>query len=329
MDESKNPPPGVPQDDVDALETSESELSANAANTTGRSPAESTATQPPKSAGLKALLKRFNIYLLAFLLLLILAGVIIAIAYFQSKKATTTSNLQTQSLTQNALQQVANSDANVGSSQQILNVQSSTVFAGKVLIRDSLEVAGSLQVGGTVALNDMTVSGTSAFGQVQINKNLSVAGDTGIQGALTIAKSLQVNSSANFSGPVSAPQLTIGSLQLNSDLVLTHHILAGGATPGRSNGTALGSGGTATVSGSDTGGTITVNTGSNPPAGCFITVNFTQKYNSTPHVLITPVGADAGSLSYYVTRNSSGFSVCDSSTPPSGTSFGFDYFVVD
>src|SRR4029077_15019876 len=104
-----------------------------------------------------------------------------------------------------------------------------------------------------------------------------------------VAKSLQVNSSGSFSGPLSAPQITTNSLQLNGDLVLTHHISAGGATPSRSNGTALGSGGTSSVSGSDTSGSITINTGSGPGPGCLISVNFAANVNSTAQVSISPV----------------------------------------
>src|SRR5206468_4683422 len=109
----------------------------------------------------------------------------------------------------------------------------------------------------------------------------------------------------------------------NSDLTLTHHIIAGGATPGRNNGSALGGGGSASVSGSDTAGTVSINVGSSPPSGCFVTVNFTQKYSNTPHILLTPVGSGAGGLAYYVNRTSTNFSICDSATPPAGTSFAF------
>ncbi len=339
----ENQPPVEDQDNSESLETPDSEVSSSGStgskgddngqviDATGDTPKSKApaapAPGPPK--GVKQKLKRFNLYILLFVFILVLAGGIIGIAYFQSKSASVTSTLKTQNLTEQTLQQVANSDATIGSSQQVLNVQSSAVFAGKVLVRDDLEVAGSLQIGGTVALNDITVSGTSQLGQVQVNKNLSVAGDTGIQGAVTIAKSLQVSGTANFSGAVNAPQITTFNLQLSSDLVLTHHIVVGGGTPGRSNGPALGGGGTASVSGSDTSGNITVNTGSSPAAGCFATITFITKFNNTPHVIITPIGSSAGGLAYYVNRTTTSFSVCDATAPPSGTSFGFDYFVVD
>jgi cytoskeletal protein CcmA (bactofilin family) len=336
--DSKQPPAEAEQDDVNALETPENEVGSletsegggqqtiDATSSSG-SAAQAPPPKPPKKGGVKHILQRFNVYLLLFAFILLIAGVIIIIAYFQSKKASTTSTLKTQELTQATLNQVANSDASVGSSQQVLNVQSSAVFAGKVLVRQNLEVAGSLQIGGTVGLTDLTVSGSTQLGQTQISKNLSVSGDTAVQGAATINKGLQVSGTANFSGPLSAPQITTSSFNLNSDLTLTRHIIAGGGNPGRSNGPALGAGGTASVSGSDTAGSVSINTGSSPPAGCFVTINFTQKYNNTPHVLLTPVGPGAGGLPYYVTRTTTSFSICNAASPPSGTSFGFDYFV--
>ena len=284
---------------------------------------------PPPKKKWRSLAKHVNVYLMLFIIVLVSAGIIVLVAYRDSKHSSGTSTISQQNLSSSALEQLANNDATVGSSNQVLNVQSSTVFAGKVLVRQDLQVAGGLQIGGALTLNDLSVAGTAQFGQVQVNKNLAVAGNTSLQGAVTVAKSLQVNGGGNFSGPLSAPQVTAGSLQLNGDLVLTHHITAGGATPGRTNGSALGGGGTSSVSGSDTSGSITINTGSTPGAGCFITVNFAAKYNATPHVLLTPVGSAAGGLAYYVNRSSSSFSVCDAAAPPAGASFGFDYFVVD
>ena len=335
MAETETPPAEEAQDDIDALETPEG---ANAAadpdaviDATGEGKA-SSATPPPepaKQGGLKHLLKRFNIYLLLFLFILVIAGVILTIAYFQSKKASTSNIVKTQELTQNALQQLANSDASLGSTEQILTVRPSAIFAGKVLVREGLEAAGGLKVSGTVALTDLLVSGNSQFGEAQINKKLSVAGETALQGSVSIAKSLQVNGTGAFSGAISAPQVTTNSLQLNGDLVLTHHIVGGGPTPSLARGPALGGGGTASVNGSDTSGSVTINVGSGAPAGCFATITFAAKYSSTPHIILTPVGADGGTIDYYVNRTPTSFSICDSTPPPAGASFGFDYFVVN
>ncbi|MDL2363469.1 MAG: hypothetical protein QFB86_03775 [Patescibacteria group bacterium] len=329
MADAETPPPAEPADesgnvensDIDALEKVDTVVDA-----TGGSADRNTAA-PKKN--LKQKLRQFNLYFVLFIFILLIGLGILAVAYFQSKQASTTSVLKTQTLTQNALQQVAASDATVGSSGTILNVQSSAVFAGKVLVRDGLEVGGNLQIGGTVSLNGITVSGPSQLGQLQVNKDLSVAGETALQGALTVAKTLQVSGTGNFSGPLSAPQITTSNLQLNSDLVLTHHIVAGGPTPAATRGSALGNGGSSSISGSDTTGTLSVNVGSGASSGCFASINFSTKFNSTPHVIVTPVGPDGGKVDFYVTRSATTFSICTATAVAGGSSFSFDYFVVN
>ncbi|MEO6513785.1 MAG: hypothetical protein ABIR37_03785 [Candidatus Saccharimonadales bacterium] len=275
-------------------------------------------------------LRHFNVYLLMFILVVIVALVVTVVSYLYNKSQNeNNTTIKTQSLSQSALDQLANSDVTVGDAKQVLSVQSNAVFAGKVLVRDTLEVAGGLQVGGSLTLTGIKVAGTSVFDSVQVTKDLAVTGNTSIQGQLSIQKSLAVNGGGTFNGPISATQISTGSLQLAGDLNLTHHITAGGATPSRSNGTALGGGGTVSLSGSDTAGSITINTGSSPSTGCFVTINFTAKFNSTPHIVVTPVGSAAGGLAYYINRSTSNFSVCTNSSAPGGATFGFDYIAFD
>jgi cytoskeletal protein CcmA (bactofilin family) len=314
-------------------EQNEATLSEDGAATLSQAPGSSTGTPgtPPPAKGpnpLKRLLQGVNIYLLLFLLVLVIAIGILIVALITSKHDTN-QQIKTQSLSDTTLKQLAASDATVGDPKQILNVQSNAVFAGKVLVRDSLEVAGTIHVGGSLALPGISVSGTSTFGQVQVNNTLAVNGNTSIQGQLTAQKGLSVNGGTTINGLLSATQITANSLQLNGDLVLTHHITPGGSTPGRSNGSALGSGGTSSVSGSDTAGTVNINTGGSAGAGCFATINFTQRFNSTPRINITPVGSGAAGIAYYVNRSTTNFSICTASTPPSNSSFAFDYFIVD
>ncbi len=270
--------------------------------------------------------KRFSVYLLMFALVILLALMVVVGTYFRSHTKTT-NKITNQDLAQSDLTELAQSDVTVGDAKQVLNVQSNAVFAGQVLVRSDLQVAGKLQVGGSLSLAGLNVSGDAVFEQIQVNKNMQVAGDIAVQGQVTIAKSLSVNGGGTFNGPLAAPSLTVNTLQLNGDVSFTRHISAGGVNPGRSNGNALGGGGTSSVGGSDTAGAITINTGSNPSAGCFITVNFAAKFNSTPRVVISPVESAAGSLDYYVTRNTSGFSVCSNNAAPANQTFGFDYII--
>jgi cytoskeletal protein CcmA (bactofilin family) len=286
--------------------------------------------KPPKpKRNLVELIQHANIYLILFVILvaLVLAGGVVL--YLRDRQAAkSAANINSQSLTLENLDQLANTGVSVGDPKQILTVQSNAIFSGKLLVRSDLEVAGKLLVGSSLSLTGVTVSGNSIFDDVQVSKSLSVNGNAAIQGRLT-AGSLATNSNASFGGTVTAGSLVTNRLTLNGDLVLTRHIAIGGATPSRSNGSALGGGGTSSVSGSDSAGTITINTGSSPSAGCFITVVFAKRYNSVPRVMITPVGSTAASVNPYVSRSTASFSVCGVNAAGSSRSFGYDYFIVE
>ncbi len=325
-DEPENNSSPESSDNQNSLESAESSSSLESTQTTGK--IVDAPRQKIKAPFLQRVLRKTNVYLLLFILLLILAGVIVLVTWLASKNADK-STVQTQSLTSDTLKQLATTDVTVGQPKQVLNVQSNAVFAGKVLIRDSLEVAGAIQVGGALNVPGITVSGNSIFESIQVNKDLSVAGSTALQGQVSVLKNLSVGGTATFGGNISAPQVTTNNLQLNGNLTLTKHIAVGGATPSRSTGSAVGGGGTVALSGSDIGGSININTGTNPGAGCFVTINFILKYNTTPRVNVTPIGSSAANVGYYVDRSTSSFSVCAANTPPTNASFGFDYFIVE
>ncbi|MGI9027268.1 MAG: hypothetical protein ACR2FM_00255, partial [Candidatus Saccharimonadales bacterium] len=283
-----------------------------------------------KKRSAKGFLAKFNVYLLLFVFLIVIAGVVTAISVIKSRQISKTEDNQvkTEPLSQEALEQLRQTDVKVGDPKQILSVESNAIFAGRVLIRGGLEVAGEIKAGAPLNIPGTTVSGNSVFGQVQANE-LQVAGNTTIQGQLAIQNNLSVTGSGTFGGALTAASLNIQNLQINGDLQLARHIDAGGGTPGKSDGSALGAGGTSSVSGTDTAGTVAINTGGGPPAGCFVTINFAQRFNGTPHVVITPVGSVAGSLNYYINRTGTSFSVCTANPPPAGQSFAFDYIAID
>jgi cytoskeletal protein CcmA (bactofilin family) len=312
--------------DSDALSSS----TIDATNGRQSEPNEDSNSSKTKKPGfIKRILGKFNIYLVLMFLVLMIAVFIVIVMYLLSKHSTGASTISSQSLSQSTLQQLSEGNATVGSSNQILNVQSSTIFSSKVLMKQDLEIAGNLEIGNALTLNDIDVAGTAQVGQLSVGKDIAVSGNADVQGSVNIGKTLQVSGGGTFSGSLSAPQLTTSSLQLNGDLTITHHVDTTGGTPNRSEGPALGSGGTASLSGDDTSGSVNISTGGSPPAGCFISITFTSPFSSTPQVLITPVGASAGGLAYYVTRNTTGFSICDATAPSASSSFGFDYWVID
>jgi hypothetical protein len=316
------PAPASPNAEPESLDS----LDAPPAPAAAPTPAGLVNTPPPKK-GLKNRFSIFNnLYLIVFGLL-ILAGAAVVMIGLKSGKPTTTTN-KTSSLTDQQIASLSGNTTLVGDSKQTLDVQSNSIFEGQVLLRSDLNVAGTLKVGGPISIPSISVGGTGTFGQLGVNGGLNVGGDATLQGQLTVQKNLSVTGSASF-GSLNVSSLSVTSLLLRSDLSLNRHIVTSGGGPGRSNGTALGSGGTASVSGSDTAGTVAISTGGGPPAGCFITVDFAQKFGSTPHVVITPSNSNAATLQYYTIRSTSSFSVCTASAPAAGTSYTFDYIVID
>lgn len=322
--EEKTP---APDDDVNSLESPDtnSDISGGALGTESET---GITVKRKKRRGIKSLISHFNIYLLLFILIVVIAIGFTLVSIQKNKKEAAPTTIPTQTLSQDELKKLNNSDTSVGDVKQTLTIASNAIFNGKVLIRDSLDIAGGLKIGGPLNLPGLTVSGTSTFDQVQANK-LTVAGDTNIQGQLTAQKGITVTGGASFGGPISAPQITVQSFQLSGDLQLNRHIDAGGATPSKSDGGALGGGGTVSVSGTDTAGTITINTGGSPGAGCFVTIKFTQAFNSTPHVVVTPIGSAAGGLNFYITHTNNDFTLCTTNPAPSGANFSFDYVAID
>ncbi len=281
-----------------------------------------------KGGGLKGLASRINIYLLLLILIIVLAGFVVFIGLQRSKEDLGTTSITTAPLTQETLDQLNGSDASVGDPKQTLTVESNAIFNGAMLVKGSLDVAGAIKVGGPLNLPGLSVSGSSTFDQINTN-GLAVAGDAGIQGALNVQNNLTVAGSGQFGGPISAPQISVRNLVLEGDLAISRHIDAGGGTPGLSNGSALGGGGTASINGSDTAGTITINTGGGPGVGCFATISFAQSFSQVPHIVITPVGSAAAGLNYYINRTTSSFQICTTNPAPGGANFSFDYIAID
>lgn len=304
---------------------------ANSLENNGNTPqvaAAEVTVKPSIGKRIRGLITHLNIYLLLFIFIVVLAAGTVLVAMQKSKKAAAPTTISTQPLSNETLSQLKDSDAKVGDPKQTLTIESNAIFSGKVLIRDSLDVAGAIKVGGSLSLPGISVSGSSNFDQILAN-NLAISGNATVQGQLNVQKNITATGGATFGAPISAPLLTVGALRLSGDLQIVRHIDAGGGSPGKTDGTALGNGGTSTVSGSDTAGTITINTGGSPAPGCFTTVSFNQTFGSTPHVVVTPVGSAAGGLNYYVNRTNSGFSVCSTNAAPAGQSFSFDYVAID
>lgn len=327
-EQAPNTPPQAP---ADALSRTPEDLQEEQAAQEAANPTPASNEPPEKKvSGFKKLLKKINLYILIFGLLVVVAAVIAVVNFLNSQKEPEVPTIESQQLTTEALRELANNDASVGNSNQTLTIQGNAVIAGQTLIRANLNVAGTLQTGGNITAPGITISGTSNLGETQVN-SLQVANNVAIEGSTTL-RDLNVAGTSSFGGAMTASQITVTRLILsgNASLQVPNHISFPGASPARTiNAGVLGNGGSASVNGSDTSGTVNINTGGNPTAGCLVRITFQQSFTNQPHVNITPVGSGAGKLQYYVDRNTTGFSICTNNASPASSSFAFDYFVTN
>lgn len=270
-----------------------------------------------------------NIYLLLFIFIVILAVMITYIGIRNNKKVDDAGKINAQNLSSQAIDSISNNNTQIGDPKETLTIASNSIFNGKALFRDSIDVAGTIRVGGALSLPGITVSGSSSFENVTISNSLAIAGDASISGNLAVQKSLTVSGGASFGGAISASQLNIDRLTLNQDVLFNRHVKTGGGVPGVSTGAAVGAGGTGSISGSDVAGTVTINVGGSPGAGTLASVSFVNSYGGEPHVVVSPVGAAAGNLSWYITRGANGFTINTNNAPAASNSFSFDYVVIN
>jgi cytoskeletal protein CcmA (bactofilin family) len=286
--------------------------------------------KPPKKINpIKKFLKKFNLYLLLFGLVVALGVAVAVVSYLNSKKQPEVPSLTNKTLDADTLKQLANSDATVGDTGQTLTVQGNEIVTGQMLVRGNLNVAGTIQLGGDFSVPSLTVSSKANLTDTQID-TLQVAKTVTVQGKVTLQNELNVAGTSEFNGDLTVAHLIVNKLTMggNGQLEIPNHINFTGASPGRViTAGVLGAGGTGSVAGSDTTGSINLNTGDNPTAGCFVKIKFNIPYQNTPHVIISPVNAGAAQTEYYVTKTTTEFSVCTINTPPANQVFAFDYFV--
>ncbi|HEY8886588.1 MAG TPA: hypothetical protein VIM31_03780 [Candidatus Microsaccharimonas sp.] len=328
----ENKPSEEEQAPTDALSRTPEDLEEEADKASNEIDAASSAeaANAKKLSPIKRILRKVNVYLLIFILLVVVGGAIALVNYLNSQKAPVVPDVASQQLSADALKQLNNTDATVGNSSQTLTIQGNAIITGQTLTRGNLNVAGNFQSGGGITAPTVTIAGAANLGATQ-SSSLQIATTLAVQGSTTLAD-INVAGTSSFSGAMTASQITVTRLILsgNASLTIPNHISFTGPSPTRTvNSAVLGNGGTMSVSGSDTSGIININTGNNTVAGCFAKITFSQAYTNQPHVIVSPVGAAAGQTQYYVDRNNTSFSICTANAAPPNQTFGFDFFVTN
>lgn len=209
-----------------------------------------------------------------------------------------------------------------------MTVSGNTTLAGQLTLNNKLNATDAslvnLQAGKT-EVQSLNVNGDQTVTNLNLRKDLQVAGTTRIQGALTVNQLTTVNNNMNVAGNLSiGGTLSVRNFQVGS-LTIAGHLLSSGSQPSVSVGGGAGSNGTASISGNDTSGTVAVNMGVGAGNGLLATVTFTTKYTDTPHVVVTAIGRSVPGM--YINRTSAGFTISVDGTLSIG-GYAFDYVVV-
>ena len=268
--------------------------------------------KPPLRNRLFASRRTILVVVLAVILFLLLVGVTIIIVVKKEvkKEKPTPVTINTQTLDNGTLNKLTAQAGPADQTKQQLTISPDTLFKNTVEVQGTLKTDKDLEVGGT----------------------LTVHGNTTLQGAVGINSNLSVKGSMSVAGTLSAPALNVGTLgvtnlNLAGNLNFGGHLVPSGSRPAIKTSVAA-SGGTVTIDGNDTAGTITINIGSGGViAGEMAIITFNKPFSLTPKVQLTPINSAASSLNYYATRTASFFTVDTSSIPANGASYVFDYLV--
>jgi cytoskeletal protein CcmA (bactofilin family) len=227
--------------------------------------------------------------------------------------------------------------SSVGNSGTQLIIAPDTELKGKLSVAGSADISGALNLNskltassasladlqaGNTQLSQLNVNGSSTVGTLNLRSQLIVAGNSQLQGPVTINQLLTVSNNVNIAGNLAVGgTLTVGtfsarSLTSTSTLTIGGHIITSGPSPSVGPGSALGNNGTVSISGNDAVGVIAINIGTGATGGILANVAFHTVYASVPRVIISPVGVGG---EFYVTNlTPSGFSAAITGGLPAG-----------
>lgn len=259
-----------------------------------------------------------HIKAIIILLLIILLGVGAALLIKDaiSKHSNKTVVINTQSLSNGTLNKVTSQLGNEGQVSTQLTITPSTLFKNSVEIQGKTTTDSDLDVGG----NFNTKGSSNLYGPVNARSSLAVQGSGSYGGNLSVT------------GLVTAASLSVGSINistinLSGDINVGGHIIPSGAVPSVS-ASAASSGGSATITGNDTAGTVTINIGAGKTvAGELAIITFHKAFATTPKVQLTPLNSASAQIFYYVSQSPTFFTVNSAGMPANGASYTFNYLV--
>ena len=277
------------------------------------------------------------------LALIIIGGVYL---YFTTRNKPATVTPKVTTLSQDDLNKLGAffQGNSAGSGNEVLTINSSTLFKNRIATNSDLKVVGGAEISGATVTSDLSVTKNTTLNITNIKGQIIADGPANFKGnilagsGLSVSGNLSVTGTGSFGGAVSAGTLNVTNISVAGTLNLAGHLSMSGANPSASPGSEAGSGATANVDGNDAAGTVTVSTGTIAPqlppvGGLLVKVTFRTPYPRSPKVVITPNNQASAALQTYVLKTANDFiigvySMSPYPLPTSSTSYSFDYWIV-
>jgi len=274
---------------------------------------------------------------------LILAINAVVLGFVLKSKNKADTNRDQVTINADVLEKIGVNRADLGSTGVQLTVGPDAIFNGKLTTAGDVSIGGQLKLNskfsandaaltllqaGDTALTKLNVSGDSTLTTLNLRNALNVTGASQLAGPVTVSQLLTVSNNLNVIGNISVGGVLSTSSFVARDLASTStitvggHILTTGSTPGFGAGNALGSNGTAAISGNDTAGTVSISVGVSAAAGTIASISFVNNFARTPRIVISPVGVPGN---FYITNaTAGGFSISIASgLPPGGYTINY------
>ncbi len=122
-----------------------------------------------------------------------------------------------------------------------------------------------------------------------------------------------------------AGNLTVKNATFNGTLTVNGHIITGSAAPTAvTAGAGAGTGGSCTITGNDTSGTVTVVTGTTPAAGVLCTA--TVAFSTAPRPVISGSDQASAALAPFMSATTTTFTIGVNGIPANPGTYRFNYF---
>jgi len=273
----------------------------------------------------------------------ILAINAVVLGFVLKSKSANDPNRDQVTIDADVLEKIGVNRSELGSSGVQLTVGPDAQFNGKLTTAGDVNIGGQLKLNskfsandaaltvlqaGDTALSKLNVSGDTTLTTLNLRNALNVTGASQLAGPVTISQLLTVNNNMNILGNISVggvlstASFVARDLASTSTITVGGHIITTGATPALGQGNALGSNGTAAISGNDTAGTVSISIGVGAGAGTLANISYVNNFARTPRVVITAVGVPGN---FYITNSTTGgFSMAVASgLPPGGYTINY------